>query len=224
MTAARSLRVPTRPFGRTSIPVSILAFGGWHLGVPKTDADAIRLVHTAIDAGVTFLDNAWDYNDGLSEARMGKALGRPARPGVPDDQGLHARSRRQGGDAAARGFAAPAEDGPPRLVADPRGGVRRRAGAAFRAAAESWRRWIKRAEAGQGPLRRLHRPQGSAAAPGDAGATTTRGTPASCRSTASTRRSAASSAGASGAEPPRHRRHRHEELGWRCPGASRRAW
>jgi aryl-alcohol dehydrogenase-like predicted oxidoreductase len=42
--------------------------------VPKTDAEAVRLVHTAIDAGITFLDNAWDYNDGLSEKRMGKAI------------------------------------------------------------------------------------------------------------------------------------------------------
>ena len=74
MTVARSLPVPTRPFGRTQIPVSILALGGWHLGVPKTDKDATRLVHTAIDGGVTFMDNAWDYNDGLSEERMGKAL------------------------------------------------------------------------------------------------------------------------------------------------------
>jgi predicted aldo/keto reductase-like oxidoreductase len=54
--------------------VSILGLGGWHLGVPDTDRQAIRLVHTAMDAGVTFMDNAWDYNDGLSERRMGKAL------------------------------------------------------------------------------------------------------------------------------------------------------
>ncbi len=74
MAKARSLDIPTRPFGRTGIPVSILALGGWHLGLPKTDAAAVRLVHAAIDAGVTFLDNAWDYNDGLSETRMGKAI------------------------------------------------------------------------------------------------------------------------------------------------------
>ncbi len=66
--------IPTRPFGRSGIPVSILALGGWHLGLPKTDAAATRLAHAAIDAGVTFLDNAWDYNDGLSETRMGKAI------------------------------------------------------------------------------------------------------------------------------------------------------
>jgi aryl-alcohol dehydrogenase-like predicted oxidoreductase len=70
----RALDIPKRPFGRSGIPVSILAFGGWHLGVPKTDREAIRLLHAALDAGVTFLDNAWDYNDGLSEARMGKGL------------------------------------------------------------------------------------------------------------------------------------------------------
>jgi uncharacterized protein len=66
--------IPTRPFGRSGIPVSILALGGWHLGVPKSDAAAVRLVHAAVDAGVTFMDNAWDYNEGLSETRMGKAI------------------------------------------------------------------------------------------------------------------------------------------------------
>jgi aryl-alcohol dehydrogenase-like predicted oxidoreductase len=74
MAEARSLDIPRRPFGRTGIPVSILAFGGWHLGVPRTDRAAVRLLHAALDAGVTFLDNAWDYNDGLSERRMGAAL------------------------------------------------------------------------------------------------------------------------------------------------------
>jgi aryl-alcohol dehydrogenase-like predicted oxidoreductase len=72
--AASSGRVPTRPFGRTGIPVSILALGGWHLGLPKTEREATRLVHAAIDGGITFMDNAWDYNDGVSEKRMGKAL------------------------------------------------------------------------------------------------------------------------------------------------------
>lgn len=66
--------LPTRPFGRTGIPVSILALGGWHVGLPKTDRAATRLVHAAIDAGITFMDNAWDYNEGLSEIRMGKAI------------------------------------------------------------------------------------------------------------------------------------------------------
>jgi aryl-alcohol dehydrogenase-like predicted oxidoreductase len=64
----------TRPFGRTGIPVSILALGGWHLGLPKTEGESTRLVHAAIDRGITFMDNAWDYNEGVSEIRMGKAL------------------------------------------------------------------------------------------------------------------------------------------------------
>jgi predicted aldo/keto reductase-like oxidoreductase len=74
MPRARSLDIPTRPFGRTGIRVSILGLGGWHLGVPKTDAGAVRLVHAALDAGISFMDNAWDYNEGVSETRMGKAL------------------------------------------------------------------------------------------------------------------------------------------------------
>jgi aryl-alcohol dehydrogenase-like predicted oxidoreductase len=54
--------------------VSVLGLGGFHVGLPDTDAAAVRLIHAAIDAGITFLDNAWDYNDGLSERRMGKAI------------------------------------------------------------------------------------------------------------------------------------------------------
>jgi uncharacterized protein len=74
MATTRDLEIPTRPFGRTGVRVSILGLGGWHLGVPDTDRAAVRLVHAAIDAGITFMDNAWDYNDGLSEERMGKAI------------------------------------------------------------------------------------------------------------------------------------------------------
>ncbi len=74
MARSTTAEVPTRPFGRTGIPVSILALGGWHIGVPKTEREATRLVHAAIDGGITFMDNAWDYNEGVSETRMGKAL------------------------------------------------------------------------------------------------------------------------------------------------------
>jgi uncharacterized protein len=70
----RPLEIPTRPFGRTGERVSVLGLGGFHVGIPDTDAQAVRLIHAAIDAGITFLDNAWDYNDGLSEKRMGKAI------------------------------------------------------------------------------------------------------------------------------------------------------
>jgi uncharacterized protein len=69
-----TVEIPTRPFGRRGERVSILGLGGWHLGVPSSDRAAVRLAHAAIDAGVTFLDNAWDYNDGLSEDRVGQAI------------------------------------------------------------------------------------------------------------------------------------------------------
>jgi predicted aldo/keto reductase-like oxidoreductase len=72
--SSSTFEVPTRPFGRTGIQVSILALGGWHIGLPKTERESTRLVHAAVDGGITFMDNAWDYNAGLSETRMGKAL------------------------------------------------------------------------------------------------------------------------------------------------------
>ena len=71
---SRTHDIPTRPFGRTGEQVSIIGLGGFHVGLPATDAEATRLVHAAVDAGITFLDNAWDYNDGVSEKRMGKAI------------------------------------------------------------------------------------------------------------------------------------------------------
>lgn len=67
--------MPLRPFGRTGEQVSLLGLGGAHIGMPRIDeAESIRLMQTAFDAGVTFLDNAWEYNAGLSEMRMGKAI------------------------------------------------------------------------------------------------------------------------------------------------------
>ncbi|MCI1279012.1 MAG: aldo/keto reductase [Nitrospira sp.] len=66
--------IPRRALGKTGVQVSALCFGGAHWGRIQDDADAIRLLHTAIDAGVNFLDNAWEYNGGRSEELMGKAL------------------------------------------------------------------------------------------------------------------------------------------------------
>ena len=63
-----------RPLGRTGLEVSALCLGGYHLGLVKSEQEAIRLVHEAIDAGITFMDNAWEYHDGRSEEWMGKAL------------------------------------------------------------------------------------------------------------------------------------------------------
>ena len=66
--------VPLRSFGKTSEKVSLLALGGFHASVPEPEKDSIRLIQRAVDEGVTFLDNAWDYKDGVAEERMGKAL------------------------------------------------------------------------------------------------------------------------------------------------------
>jgi predicted aldo/keto reductase-like oxidoreductase len=64
-----------RTLGRTGEKVSAIGLGGWHLGLPTVSEDlAIRLVRTALDRGINFLDNSWDYFNGLSELRMGKAL------------------------------------------------------------------------------------------------------------------------------------------------------
>jgi aryl-alcohol dehydrogenase-like predicted oxidoreductase len=54
--------------------VSALALGGFHIGQVSTEREAIRIIHAAIDEGITFLDNAWEYHEGKSEIRMGKAI------------------------------------------------------------------------------------------------------------------------------------------------------
>jgi predicted aldo/keto reductase-like oxidoreductase len=67
--------IPMRSLGRTGERVSAIGLGGFHLGKPELpEAESIRIIRTAIDAGVNFLDNSWDYNEGTSEIRMGKAL------------------------------------------------------------------------------------------------------------------------------------------------------
>jgi aryl-alcohol dehydrogenase-like predicted oxidoreductase len=71
---AISAQVPQRKFGRHDQEVSALALGGYHIGSVKTEREAMRVVHEAMDAGLTFMDNAWDYHEGGSETRMGKAL------------------------------------------------------------------------------------------------------------------------------------------------------
>src|SRR5882757_1585644 len=67
--------IPYRTLGRTGQSVSAIGLGGWHLGLPQVDEQlSLRIIRTAIDRGINFLDNSWDYNDGASETRMGKAL------------------------------------------------------------------------------------------------------------------------------------------------------
>jgi predicted aldo/keto reductase-like oxidoreductase len=64
----------TRPLGKTGEKVSLLCLGGWHIGAVPNRQEAIKIMHAAIDEGMTFFDNAWDYHDGGSEEVMGEAL------------------------------------------------------------------------------------------------------------------------------------------------------
>lgn len=66
--------LPTRVLGKTGQRVSIICLGGWHIGAVKEESDAVRIMHAALDEGISFFDNAWDYHDGHSEEVMGKAL------------------------------------------------------------------------------------------------------------------------------------------------------
>lgn len=67
-------KMPRRPLGSTGLTVSLVGLGGYHIGIAKSDAESIRIIRAAIDRGVTFLDNCWDYNAGKSEELMGRAL------------------------------------------------------------------------------------------------------------------------------------------------------
>lgn len=63
-----------RKLGKTGEEVSCIGVGGFHIGIPPNEADSIKIIRHAIDSGINFMDNCWDYHDGMSEVRMGKAL------------------------------------------------------------------------------------------------------------------------------------------------------
>jgi len=64
-----------RTLGSTGENVSAIGIGGWHIGLNGVDEQlSIRIIRTAVDRGINFMDNCWDYNEGASEIRMGKAL------------------------------------------------------------------------------------------------------------------------------------------------------
>jgi aryl-alcohol dehydrogenase-like predicted oxidoreductase len=67
--------IPIRPLGATGMMVSALGVGGYHIGKMQRASEAVRLVQAAIDAGIRFMDNAWEYHEGRSETLMGKAIG-----------------------------------------------------------------------------------------------------------------------------------------------------
>jgi len=66
--------MPQRALGRTGEKVSAVGLGGYHIGKQADEAESITIIRSAIDRGLTFMDNCWDYNGGASEMRMGKAL------------------------------------------------------------------------------------------------------------------------------------------------------
>ena len=90
--------IPYRRLGRTGEMVSLIGVGGYHLGRQADEQEAIRIVRTAIDSGINFLDNCWDYNGGASEIRMGKAL----RDGYRDKAFLMTKIDGRSKESAAR--------------------------------------------------------------------------------------------------------------------------
>lgn len=67
-------QIPRKPLGKTGLEVSAIGLGGYSLGDTPSLQEAIRIVHEAVDAGISFFDNAWEYHDGKSELWMGQAL------------------------------------------------------------------------------------------------------------------------------------------------------
>jgi len=66
--------IPYRKLGHTGERVSLVGLGGYHIGMQSDEQESIKIIRTALDSGINFLDNCWDYNGGSSEIRMGKAL------------------------------------------------------------------------------------------------------------------------------------------------------
>jgi uncharacterized protein len=87
--------IPRRALGTTGETVSAIGLGGYHLGLIGSERECRRIIHAAIDAGITFLDNAWEYHDGKSEERVGKAI-----VGRRDDLFLMTKVCTHGRDAA----------------------------------------------------------------------------------------------------------------------------
>ncbi len=71
--------IPLRPLGKTGQNVTMIGLGGFHASIHEKEADSIALIQRAVDEGITFLDNCWDYHDGAAEERMGKAISQGGR-------------------------------------------------------------------------------------------------------------------------------------------------
>ena len=156
-----------RQLGRTGEEVSVIGLGGHHIGRQKEEKESIEIIRSAIDAGITFMDNCWDYHDGGSEIRMGKALQDGYRKKVFLMTKIDGRTRKAAAEQLEQSPHAPANRRD-RPAAVPRGhppggsrpDLRRGRGDGGGAG---------RPQGGEGPLHRLHRPQGSARASADAG-------------------------------------------------------
>ena len=72
--AQTTAEMPKRKLGGTGVEVSLVGLGGFHIGLPKEEQESVRIIRSALDRGINFMDNCWDYNEGKSEERMGKAL------------------------------------------------------------------------------------------------------------------------------------------------------
>ncbi len=66
--------IPLREFGKTGARVSALGLGGHHLGQTKSEAESIQIIHEAVDGGITFFDNCWEYHLGMTELFLGMGL------------------------------------------------------------------------------------------------------------------------------------------------------
>jgi predicted aldo/keto reductase-like oxidoreductase len=95
---AKTGPIPRRTLGRTGEQVSMVGLGGYHIGVQTEPKESIRIIRTALDEGVNFLDNCWDYNAGQSEIRMGNAL----RDGYRDKAFLMTKIDGHSREAAAK--------------------------------------------------------------------------------------------------------------------------
>lgn len=115
--------IPARRFGKHDVEVSALGFGGHHLGDAEDESIAIKMVRDAVDAGITFFDNCWEYHRGKTEDWMGKGLkGVRNRVFLMTKVCTHGRDREMAMRMLEEVFAAP-PDGPSRPLADPRSGI-----------------------------------------------------------------------------------------------------
>ena len=112
MTRTGSNEIPLKPLGKTGVSVSILGMGGHHLGDADSVDVAVRMVQQAVDAGITFFDNCWEYHNGKSEDWLGRGLkGRRDKVFLMTKVCTHGRDARLGMQAFRGRCAAAAADG-----------------------------------------------------------------------------------------------------------------